>query len=233
MVLRIGTRLLAGVPFEVTTMSARQVRDSMIAAAGLQSSGLRNALVVSLSNGFLEYVATADEYTAQYYEGASTLYGPGSATMLARSVARLVRGLSLHDTLPAAVAPPVRVSPGVKRKAPKYRGDRQPVAAAAWCSGDTLYAQLALGRRGGWLVRDSTEEGSGLLEIRKQTPEGDTVIASDGDPNVELYLTAEKSSAPWELRWSAASSGRYAVVVRGSPSRAVASCASPGLVTRK
>jgi neutral ceramidase len=231
MVLRIGSRLLAVVPFEVTTMAARQMRDSMVAGAGSESTGLGNTLVVSLSNGYLEYVATADEYTAQYYEGASTLYGPGSATMLARSAARLARSLSRGDTLPAVVAPPVRVSPGGKRKVSQYQGDPQPMVEKGWCSGDTLYARLALGRRGGWLVRDSTEEGEPLVEIRGERPAAPTVLASDNDPNVELYLSPERSS-PWELRWSAASPGWYAISVRGSRSRATARCGPRDLTRR-
>jgi hypothetical protein len=233
MVLRIGSRLLAGVPFEVTTMAGQQIRDSMVSASGSESAGLGNTLLVSLSNGYIEYVATADEYTAQYYEGASTLYGPGSAMMLARSAARLVRSLSRDDTLPAVVAPPVRVNPGGKRKVSQYQGDRQPNVDTAWCNGDTLYARLALGRSGGWLVRDSTRESEPLVEIRGPRPDAPRLLATDDDPNVELYFSPEKSSAPWELRWSRASAGWYAVSVRGGRSRATARCESPGFVTRR
>jgi neutral ceramidase len=233
MVLQIGSRLLAGVPFEVTTMAGQQIRDSMVSASGSESAGLGNTLLVSLSNGYIEYVATADEYTAQYYEGASTLYGPGSAMMLARTAARLVRSLSRNDTLPAVVAPPVRVNPGGKRKVSQYQGDRQPNVDTAWCSGDTLYARLALGRSGGWLVRDSTREGEPLVEIRGPRPDAPRLLASDDDPNVELYFSPEKSSAPWELRWSQASAGWYAVSVPGSRNRATARCESSGFVTRR
>ena len=232
MVLRIGSRLVGGVPFEVTTMAARQIRDSMVAAdSGAMGRG--NALVVSLSNGYLEYIATADEYTAQYYEGASTLYGPGSASMLARSAASLVRSLSEDDTLPPSVAPPVRVSPGGKRKVSHYHGDEQPMVATAWCSGDTLYARLALGRRGGWLVRDSTEERVPLVEIRAESSAGDSLLATDNDPNVELYLSPERASAPWELRWAPVPAGRYVVVVRRSRGRGIADCESPAVTNRK
>lgn len=190
--------------------------------------------MVSLSNGFLEYVTTADEYTAQYYEGGSTLFGPGSAAMLARSTARLVRMLSGGDALPSLTAPPVRVSPGRRRAKSVYHGDIRPLAAAAWCRKDTLYARLGLGRRGGWLMRDSTEEGAPLVQIREEDQgRAGEPIAADGDPTVELHFNPQRSSAPWELRWSPAPTGRYQVLVRGSSTWAIARCHSAAALTRR
>ena len=224
-VLRIGSRLIAGLPAEVTTMAARQMRDSMLAASRI-APRVHDAQVVSLTNGFLEYIATADEYTAQFYEGGSTLYGPGSATMLARALGTLVRTLSSGDSLSGRVAPPVKVSPGPRRKRFTPKGDERPVVAKAWCTGDTLYARLGLGRPGGWLVRDSSEADKPLVEIWGRGAEsGDTLLAVDDDPAVELHrLKGALGGAPWELRWAPALPGFYTIRVRGDERRATARC---------
>jgi neutral ceramidase len=227
LVLRIGSRLVAGVPAEVTTMAARQMRDSMVKAMPVPWS-VEQALVVSVANGFIEYLTTTDEYAAQYYEGGSTLYGPASTGMFSRGLAGLVRTLSSGDTLPARVAPAVRVSPGPRRKSFTLRGDDRPVVGKVWCSGDTLYARLALGRGSGWLVRDSSEAGEPLVQIlEKRAAAADTLWATDDHPGVELHrLSRGSRGAAWELRWSPAPAGSYIIAVRGAPSTSTVRCPS-------
>jgi neutral ceramidase len=225
LVLRIGPHLVAGVPAEVTTMAARQIGDSMLAASRVIGP-TADALIVGLANGFLEYVTTADEYTAQFYEGGSTLYGPGSATMLARALGGLVRKLSSGDSLSGSVAPPVEVAPGSRRRRFTPKGDEHPRLANAWCTGDTLYARLGLGRSGGWLVRDSSEADEPIVAIRgRRGGNVDVLLAVDDDPDVELHRLKEASAAaPWELRWTPPSPGSYTIGVRGYEARITVNC---------
>ncbi|HEU5171558.1 MAG TPA: neutral/alkaline non-lysosomal ceramidase N-terminal domain-containing protein [Gemmatimonadales bacterium] len=91
---RVGPRALIALPFEVTTTSGRRIRDS--AAAGLSdpAAPAGSVTLVGLANGYNSYLATAEEYQAQAYEGASTLYGAGTQAAVARAVARLARALS-------------------------------------------------------------------------------------------------------------------------------------------
>lgn len=226
-VLRIGSRIVAGVPAEVTTIAARQMRDSMANSIRVPWK-VEDVLVVSVANGFLEYVSTSDEYAAQFYEGGSTLYGPGTAAMFSRALAELVRTLSSGDSLPGRVAPVVTVSPGSRRRSSTSRGDDRPGLVKAWCSGDTLYARLGLGRRGGWLVRNSGEAGEPLVEIRgARGRNADTLFAIDDDPGVELHRLKRGSlDAPWELRWAPAPPGQYIILVRGSKGRRTTYCSA-------
>ena len=126
LVARVGSRLLAGVPAEITTTAARRMRDSMLVASRADSR-VSDAVIVGLANGFMQYVTTPEEYSAQFYEGGSTIYGPGEADMLGRQLARLSAARTAGDSLP--VAEGIRVgsrgaaesSPGPRRRAPARR----------------------------------------------------------------------------------------------------------------
>jgi hypothetical protein len=226
LVVRVGSRLLAGVPAEVTTTAARRFRQAMLEAVA-DDGPVRDALVVSLANGFMQYVTTAEEYGAQYYEGGSTIYGPAEAAMLGRMLAELSRTLSAGDSLPETVVPDVRVKPGGRRKPYRLGGDERAVVDSAWCTGDTLYAQLGLGRAGGWLVRDSSEADLPLVEIWRMGPAaGDSARAAyDDHPDVELHRPGKRAKqSPWQLRWSAPEPGNYVVRVRGAERAAAVTC---------
>ena len=88
-VLRLGNRVIGVLPGEVTTTAGRRMREQMLAAARAAGLPVSAGLILGHANGYLGYVATAEEYTAQYYEGGSTLYGPGEATMFGRVLARV------------------------------------------------------------------------------------------------------------------------------------------------
>ena len=69
---RLGTVVLAGVPAEFTATAGRRLKASLRQALG---SGVSQVAVAGYCNGYSGYVATAEEYAAQHYEGASTLFG--------------------------------------------------------------------------------------------------------------------------------------------------------------
>ncbi|CAH0581612.1 unnamed protein product [Chrysodeixis includens] len=66
-----------GVPAEPTTMAGRRMR--AVAASVMEGRGVEPRVVVSgLTNEYIHYVATPEEYMIQRYEAASTLYGPNT-----------------------------------------------------------------------------------------------------------------------------------------------------------
>eukprot|EP01128_Nolandella_sp_AFSM9_P009102 TRINITY_DN573_c0_g1_i2.p1 TRINITY_DN573_c0_g1~~TRINITY_DN573_c0_g1_i2.p1 ORF type:complete len:390 (+),score=70.38 TRINITY_DN573_c0_g1_i2:150-1319(+) len=76
-VFRIGRLAIVAVPGEFTTMSGRRLRETIrntMIANGAPSDTV--VVIAGLANEYSQYVATPEEYTAQRYEGASTLYGP-------------------------------------------------------------------------------------------------------------------------------------------------------------
>jgi neutral ceramidase len=87
---RIGDVVLAALPAEITTMAGELLRDSIRAGLGTTAPAPRHIGIVSLTNGYMQYVTTAAEYAAQHYEGGSVLYGPGTAGVLAATLRALV-----------------------------------------------------------------------------------------------------------------------------------------------
>eukprot|EP00128_Syssomonas_multiformis_P011758 Colp12_sorted_trinity150504_noHs@10555 len=77
---RVGQLFIVAVPGEFTTMSGRRMRDAVKAELIAQGAADENAIVViaGLSNTYTHYIATYEEYHAQRYEGASTIFGPNT-----------------------------------------------------------------------------------------------------------------------------------------------------------
>ena len=71
-VYRVGEVLIGSVPVEPTTEVGALIRETILRSG---PAGIERALAVSLANGYASYVASAEEYEAQHYEGGSTLYG--------------------------------------------------------------------------------------------------------------------------------------------------------------
>ena len=92
-VFRLGRVLIASIPAEVTTVAGKRLEEAAARAARVADSSIDGWSVVvnGLANGYSGYVTTAEEYEAQRYEGASTLYGPNTLTLYERVVAELVR----------------------------------------------------------------------------------------------------------------------------------------------
>jgi neutral ceramidase len=87
--LRIGGRTIVGLPFEITTETGRRVA----AAIG------DGTIVSSVANEYSGYVATAEEYSRQYYEGGHTLYGPNTQRFLTAHASRLARDVDADSTI--------------------------------------------------------------------------------------------------------------------------------------
>ncbi|MEP6768352.1 MAG: neutral/alkaline non-lysosomal ceramidase N-terminal domain-containing protein [Acidobacteriota bacterium] len=73
---RLGSRTIAAVPFEMSTAAGMQLK------AGLAATGAANPILVGLANEYVSYLVTEAEYGEQDYEGASTLYGKHSLDCL-------------------------------------------------------------------------------------------------------------------------------------------------------
>ena len=92
--LRIGSLAVAAVPAEFTAAAGRRLKGTVRAAFG---SELTHVVLSGYSNGYSGYVTTGEEYGAQHYEGASTLYGEHTLQAYQQTFERLVAAM-ISDT---------------------------------------------------------------------------------------------------------------------------------------
>ncbi|MEC9358239.1 MAG: neutral/alkaline non-lysosomal ceramidase N-terminal domain-containing protein [Pseudomonadota bacterium] len=86
-VITLGNLALVALPWEVTTMSGRRIREAVLEV--LADAGIDYAVIAGYSNAFAHYLTTREEYSTQQYEGASTLYGPWTLDAVIQEVTRL------------------------------------------------------------------------------------------------------------------------------------------------
>lgn len=92
-VLRINEVALVLLPWEITWEAGQRIGKRVEVALNEQQAASR-VVVASHANGYFGYAVTPEEYSAQYYEGGHTLYGPGTTEFLARQSARLAAELA-------------------------------------------------------------------------------------------------------------------------------------------
>lgn len=100
-VFRIGNLWILSVPGEFSTMAGRRLRNmvqAILANAGQWRSD-SHVVIAGLSNSYSHYITTYEEYQAQRYEGASTLYGPHTLAAHMQSFAGLVDSIITNRTV--------------------------------------------------------------------------------------------------------------------------------------
>lgn len=103
----VADRWIAAVPGELTLASGHRVRRAVEQMTGATHE---QTLVAGLADGYLQYVATCEEFQLQRYEGGSTLYGPLTQSF----ISEIVSGLACQMARPAGSAcgaQPVGVTP--------------------------------------------------------------------------------------------------------------------------
>lgn len=130
-VLRIGSLLLATIPAEPTTTVGRRLRATLAAVTAAASGSERpsmpaeHVVIAGYSNDYAAYVTTSEEYFAQWYEGASTMFGPQTFGGMQAILSELTQHV-WHDvpvTLPSAQ--PHAFDPALFLKRAYRRKDRQ------------------------------------------------------------------------------------------------------------
>ncbi|MCH8542875.1 MAG: neutral/alkaline ceramidase [Alcanivorax sp.] len=194
-IFRIGNLAVVGLPWEVTTMSARRLRALVLEE--LAPVGIDTVIIAGLTNDFIHYLTTREEYASQQYEGASTVYGPWSLAAVKQETRRLA--LSLRDDTPIASGPAYpRVTPVLRR--PPYIPSDLPGSAAFGTlledvppsaePGDTVRAIFQAGHPRNNLMTDDS-----YVFVERQGTDGNWhVVARDRDP--ELWFVWHPAVLP-------------------------------------
>ncbi|GMH86661.1 hypothetical protein TrST_g13926 [Triparma strigata] len=96
-VFQIGQFFILNVPGELTTMAGRRMRAHIKKV--IEDNGVVDPVVTiaGLTNTYTHYITTFEEYQAQRYEAASTLYGPHTLGAYMQEMERIVLDLLNGD----------------------------------------------------------------------------------------------------------------------------------------
>jgi neutral ceramidase len=110
-VVRVGSLGVAAFPAEITRQMGARVR----AAITRESAGtFERTVIAGLSNGYVSYTATPEEYDACHYEGSFTLFGRRQGARYGAFATALTQALVRGEPAPAGAAEPqtAGVGPG-------------------------------------------------------------------------------------------------------------------------
>ncbi len=86
-VFKIGNVAILALPFEVTTMAGRRLKEAGL--DHLSAAGVDYIAIACLANGYGSYMATKEEYEKQIYEGAGTFFGPNQLLACIQEIGKL------------------------------------------------------------------------------------------------------------------------------------------------
>lgn len=220
-VARIGQLLLLAVPAEVTTMSGRRLRDSVLAATG---DWAEHVVLAGYANGFAGYITTPQEYQLQQYEGAHTLHGqwslPAYQQISADLAAALDAGRPVGATatfddwrgkaeglpLPRSAA----AAPGVRQRLP---GTALPPARDTYRAGDTVRIDFSSTH-----PNDAYPRPTRYLLVQWQSADGWQTVADEDNWRTRVRWREDDDSYFAQLSWEIGTdtaAGTYRLLHRG------------------
>lgn len=193
---RIGNLAIIALPWEVTTMAGRRIRNTVLDV--LKTDGVDYAVINGLSNDFVNYLTTREEYAIQGYEGASNQFGPWSLAVIQQELRAMAISMRDGSNYMQGEAPP-RSSPQLQQVAPLNAIDLAPPGVtigdviqdvnSSYIAGDTATAIFQSANPNRDLHTDSS-----FLWVDKLTPEGEwQTVATDRDPETTFFW---RSSSP-------------------------------------
>jgi neutral ceramidase len=100
----IGPILIAAVPGEITTTSAKRLKTAI--QTQLKDSKIERVIISSYSNAFMGYITTPEEYATQSYEAGHTLYGNGTLRGIIKGFIDIVEEYQYKKVNPLKIKTP-------------------------------------------------------------------------------------------------------------------------------
>lgn len=109
-ILKVGQVYILSAPCELTTMAGRRLRKAVKESLLENSPALQAdevfVTIAGLTNTYSSYVTTFEEYQAQRYEAASTIFGPYTLDGYIQEFTRLARDMALGAPSESGPPPP-------------------------------------------------------------------------------------------------------------------------------
>ncbi|WP_280444884.1 neutral/alkaline ceramidase [Nocardia brasiliensis] len=199
---RIGELYLAAAGGEFTITAGLRVRRAVADALGVP---LEQVLMQGYANAYHEYVTTPEEYDAQQYEGASTLFGRYTLGAYQQEFTRLATAFAARQQVPRGPAPR-----DVSHLQPNFQPGAGPdTTPPGRAFGDVLIQPAPVYAAGAQVVAEfvsahpkhNPRRNGTFLEVQRQNPTGDWIrVANEGEWAVKFH---------WSKRGAADSVARF------------------------
>jgi len=209
---RIGTLGIVGLPSEVTKQMGVRITDALRAEAG---APLSRVALAGLSNGYISYTATPEEYEACHYEGSFTLFGRRQGAAFLAAARPLVGPLIAGGPAPAGDTEPPSLAfstgPAPTLRATPDAGDAitQPAATVS------RHGRVGFKWKGGDPNVDAARGRTFVTLQRRVGSAWRTVGTEDGVNDTTVFDDADDS---WTETWQLGTcdpAGRHRFVVTG------------------
>ncbi|MEX1667171.1 neutral/alkaline non-lysosomal ceramidase N-terminal domain-containing protein [Zhongshania arctica] len=186
---RLGNLAIVGLPWEITTMAGRRIRDTLIDV--LKEDGVDHVVITGLANDYVSYLTTREEYALQMYEAASNQFGPWSLAAVQQETRRLALDMVNASVTQGGPVPPV-TSPQLFQLLPPQGTDLAPLGSAfgavtvqpeaSYDAGQTVRAVFQASS-----PNSDLKTGGSFLFVERQLAD-DTweVAAQDADPQTSF-----------------------------------------------
>ncbi len=203
---RLGKFWLLGLPGEYTTTAGRRLQESVKEVLGLERR--QDIILGGYANSFSSYITTREEYSLQHYEGASTLYGPYTASAQRQIFLDLVTGKNPNSVLLSKMGnqipePFKRKKKWKKKKASVKDYESLPAEELVIKRPKEIYEVSDKGRevRVSFHLEDPrfTNDSDPIVEIVNSRNE---VIMDSNDPRIQLfYKSSKKKMKKVLIKW--------------------------------
>lgn len=108
-IFKVGRLFILSVPSEFTTMAGRRLRKAMadlVTASNILGGQKPLITIAGLANSYSSYVVTNEEYQAQRYEAASTIFGPHTLEAYIQEFTRIMKDLLAGNPTVSTLTPP-------------------------------------------------------------------------------------------------------------------------------
>jgi len=233
-ILRLGQLILLVVPTELTTMAGRRLRNAvrkeMIADGAIGEDAV--LVVAGLANGYADYTTTYEEYHAQRYEGASTIFGPHQLAGYVQEFRKLAKAIAT-GTKPVSAPPYEDFSSRIISEGKGFETDHLPSGAKAF--GDVLRdaspsypvgEEVVVTFAGASALNNMRLQGSFIRVERCSDDKCSEVVVVAEDGDWETRIEIQKSTVglagharTWTVSWFVPSSthpGFYRIVYDGT-----------------
>ncbi len=203
--LRLGQLYLIGLPAEITIVAGLRLRR---AVADVVGAPISHVLVAGYSNGYVHYVTTPQEYDAQRYEAASTMFGRWELPALVQAAVGLARAMRDGVDVERGTPPPdlsARGGPVKPGRPDAAAGGAYGAVLVAprvrYLPGDTVRAEFV-----GASPNNDLHRGGTFVQVQRMAGNGGWVrVADDGDWSTRLHWRrAGRSGSRVTVTWDVA-----------------------------